>query len=242
MSTKSKPTTYVDGKNFTLGGNIASKISEDNPFRSASPVTKLQTSKDDNLVLMRSLEQKDEKIAELESKLRESESLLRRRPKKKTNRSSKKVNKSQERREEMIQDTLDELELLMDNECDLKEFVTEQPQPKETVLDQCMNETIKEADEKDEEETIFDKDRNRLSSRSIQKEFELEKYINGDIAEMIEINQIDERKYATTSDNGKDMSPKNHNILDYNFSIESESVKFEADLLNDSIKFDDNLF
>lgn len=137
----------------------------------------------------------------------------------------------------MIQDSLAELELLVDEDCkfdlpkQLEEILLIPTSSKGNGLIKCLNDTINEADEKDEEETLFDKEGNTHSARSMNKELNIENLI------------LNEKKYARI--NVKDFSnqsPMCHIIPDCNASIESESIKFEEDLLNDSIKFEENIF
>ena len=101
-----------------------------------------------------------------------------------------------------------------------------------------MNDTIKEADEQDEEETQFDKNGNILSYKSPNKEIEPGRISNETKQQRLDIEIIDEKKYATISEKDIVVSPREQILLDYNFSLESESVKFEGDLVNESIRFD----
>ena len=240
-STSAKQDNFFDGKNFTLGGynTVANdKQIEDNPFQNLSQLDFSLSSKEDNLHLLKSLELKDQRIAELETKLKDHGSGIKKKTKKKWTKSSKKVTKSQEMRENMINDTIQELEMMMNEKWDLQNYVIEQPQVKESVLDQCMNDTIKEADEQDEEETQFDKNGNILSYKSPNKEIEPGRISNETKQQRLDIEIIDEKKYATISEKDIVVSPREQILLDYNFSLESESVKFEGDLVNESIRFD----
>lgn len=130
----------------------------------------------------------------------------------------------------MIRESLEELQMLIDEE-DVS--AKEEPPASQVNFITLENNTINEADERDEEETLFEKDVNAIFSSSLKSS----KWRLDDKPKISIIN------YATASD-GEDKGKEQCDKMQYkcNFSIESESVRFDEDLLNDTLKLDEPMF
>eukprot|EP00345_Euplotes_harpa_P002588 CAMPEP_0168326492 /NCGR_PEP_ID=MMETSP0213-20121227/5324_1 /TAXON_ID=151035 /ORGANISM="Euplotes harpa, Strain FSP1.4" /LENGTH=534 /DNA_ID=CAMNT_0008329195 /DNA_START=2490 /DNA_END=4094 /DNA_ORIENTATION=- len=124
-----------------------------------------ELSKEDKANLLSMLQSKDKEIQELKEKCKEGKNSANRKLKKK-NRVNKKADDIKDKQEKMIQESLEELQMLLDEE----EAMFNEPNlpNKPRNLFECDNHTIKEVDERDEEETIFDKDGNKVFSRSLK--------------------------------------------------------------------------
>lgn len=105
-----------DVNNYTLGRNISYRESEDNPFEKAKPDNSVNMSQEEYKNLLKSIEVKVDKITELENKLKESDNSQKKKLKKKGNKSNRKLSKTQEERENMIKNSLAELDLLVDED------------------------------------------------------------------------------------------------------------------------------
>jgi hypothetical protein len=185
--------------------------------------------------LLVELEAKDREILELKEQLNIL-SKSSKKGKKKITKMGKKTNKIKEKQEKMIQETLDELQMLVDDEdpwfdvCD--------PIPARLAWE---TDTINEADEKDEEETIFDKDGNIVlwrSLRSVNKEKDLSEKDHPFEIAPLDVNRL---YHATISECDLPVQSPIDRYSQGNISLASTSVKFDGDLLNDSLKFEDNL-
>lgn len=133
--------------------------------------------------------------------------------------------------EKFIKESLEELQMLIEEEDRLYKADSPPKQPKMITLE---NNTISEVDERDEEETIFDQEGKRLFSRSLKSS----RCRNEGHTKVLfhDIAASSERWDKLLLDQGYHMN------CNQNSSIESESVKFEEDLLNDTLKLDDPIF
>jgi len=205
-----------------------------------TPKTQLDLSKDDQLNLFQNLQNKEKEIEYLKEKLSKSEKAA----KKTRKRTGKKKANTKEKRENFYKETMEELDKLNQDEDDSPFELC--PQASASKLAEMETHTIKEADERYEEDTQFDKEGNRLnrSNKSLESSGQKEKMI----AQEIKYNSLESQKYDINQISKDPHFSKTHEISlskimnDQIFSEESESVKVEEDLLNDSIKFDENIF
>lgn len=216
-----------------------------NPFTYTMCQTPKEANDPKTDFMKRMLEEKDREISHLKDKL-----LGKRKHKKKTHRAQGKESRKEidlkEKQQKMIQETLNELDLLEDDSSPFE--ICHDSQKKLDVLETG---TIKEVDERDEEETIFDKEGNVVFSRSLRSANSTKDKIPLEDHRMPSTDS-DKVKYATNKNLPRDLldtradDHENYNIdrimHNYNLSIESESVKFDEDLLNDSLKLEDNIF
>lgn len=229
-SDKAEDTTPIEHHKLAQSKEL---IKEPFDYSTKKEIWGFQNDKESNLLT--ELEAKDREIFDLKEQLNALSKSCKK-PKKKVAKSGKKTNAIKEKQEKMIQETLDELQMLVDDEepwfdvCD--------PIPARLAWE---TDTIKEADEKDEEETIFDKNGNRISSRSLrsinkQKEFDQRDH-PFDIAPL----EIERLYPSTISECDLPVQSPIDKYSQNSISLASASVKFDGDLLNDSLKFEDNL-
>ena len=184
-------------------------------------------SREEQKSLLSALQLKDKEIQELKEKCKEVQNKP---PTKKLKKKKSKTFKKSDEKEKMIKESLEELQMLIDDE---EPSIKQENYDNQIKLIALENNTINEADEKDEEETLYDKEANAVFSSSLKSS-----KCNLDDKPKISI-----KNYATVSD-GEDKEKiyleKIHH--GYNFSIESESVRFDEDLLNDTLKLDEPMF
>ncbi|CAI2363028.1 unnamed protein product [Moneuplotes crassus] len=220
-----------DTENSMSRIEFSSVLQTDN--QDVTPNKDLDESKNFQLSLIQSLNDFDN-IDEDQEKLRD---------KKPIRKSKKKFKKktAYEKRQQMIEETLEELDHFNKEEAPFEVTVIN---AQNKLIDLETN-TIKEADERDEEDTQFDKDGNKIlrSNNSLQGGSLKGKKSMTDIL----VIPGENLKYDIPSILGEAGLTKTQEIsLDQLnshdiHSLESESVKVEEDLLNDSIKFDENL-
>ena len=146
--------------------------------------------------------------------------------KKKKNREYTKQDVDNER---FIRESLEELQ----REIDEEEKFYKAEQPKQTILNTWDNNTISEVDEKYEEETVFDKDGRKIFSRSLKSS----RWHNDQQTKILF------QDLASSSERWDKILDHWYQIPNIqNMSVESESVRFEEDLLNDTLKLDDPMF
>ena len=226
MSFKSPEINYESGRKESVDTESTEKRDNISPIgrfngQNFTPIVKepfdySSKDQDHSHDLMEVLRVKEKEIFELKEKLKE-QSKSSRKSKKKIPKTVKSKDKAKEKQEKMIQESLDELKLLIDEE--QEQF--DDPIPRK--LDACENNTIREVDEKDEEETVYDKEGNKIMFRSLKSG-----------SNRPSINDQNKLPF--------DMTPyeveRPWDPID--LSRASESVKFDGDLLNDSLKFEDN--
>lgn len=203
---------------------IFTTFNKESPFK-ANNSTDKEFSIEEQRSLLSALQSKDKEIQELKEKCKEMQQKAN---SKKLKKKKSKTFKKTGDKEKMIRESLEELQKLIDEEDAKDEVPTAQAN-----LIALENNTINEADEKDEEETIFEKEPNAAFSSSLKSS----KWRGDDKPKISVIN------YASASDGEdkwREQSDKLHHK--YNFSIESESVRFDEDLLNDTLKLDEPMF
>ena len=206
-----------------------------------TPGKEINLSKDDQFSLFQAWQWKDREIEILKRNLNDNKTA--KKTKKKGTKKKGKTN-AQEKRQKIIEETMKELDRFNEDE-DVSPFEV-CPQASGKKLAQFETNTIKEVDERDEEDTQFDKDGNKIpwlnkslqSSQNKAKNFLNEiNYFSAD-SQKIDISEI-----SKITQLAKTQELNFENIIGENgLSEESESVKIEEDLLNGSFKFDDNIF
>lgn len=235
----STPTHNFEASDFMA--RLAFSSYNSNDVNEYTPITKEEeSSKDDKFSLFQKLKNKEREIEELKARLGVNFKMTKKN-KKKGNKSTKKGTNIKEKQEKMMQEALDELQMLVEED-EKSPFEYRESRPI-NKLAECETHTINEADEQDEEETIFDREGNKVFSRSLKSDKNSKKERKLMLEEFRNPSWDDDRNQNIVVVNDKDYASTGRAeklMNDYNLSLESESVKFDEDLLNDTLKFDDN--